>query len=271
MDGFRLKVIKEIFEGDEDVLLAYLFGSRVKGLHQPISDIDIAVLLRDNSLEKQAALTYKIAKALKIPEDRVDLVDLSRASPHLKYNVLRCGVKLIDRGLGESLTREVTELSPERREEFSILLRSWLCEDPQINREALSRRIDEILRNTALIRERYAGKPLGWLLEDLERTLALERAMERIIEAMVDICRHLVSAKMLGLVEERSEYPLRLAEHKIMPKDLAEKVAELARLRNILAHRYLEVDYARLQAKALEVAEQTTPSFIKWLRGLLKG
>jgi len=50
---------------------------------------------------------------------------------------------------------------------------------------------------------------------------------------------------------------------------LAEKVPELSRLRNILAYRYLDVDYAKLYAKVKEAAEQTSTRFIDWARGLL--
>ncbi|MEM2904439.1 MAG: nucleotidyltransferase domain-containing protein [Candidatus Bathyarchaeia archaeon] len=67
---------REALAKDENVLLAYLFGSTVKGLRQPISDIDVAVLLKDDRLERQAQLVAKLAKALRMPEDKVDLVDL---------------------------------------------------------------------------------------------------------------------------------------------------------------------------------------------------
>lgn len=264
-----LRVIREVLEGDENVLLAYLFGSTARGARQPISDVDIAVLLKDNSLERQADVLWRTAKALHVPEDRIDVVDLSRADLHLKYNILKEGIKLVDRGFEEGLIRELVERYPEARDELNVALRLWLREDPQVDPILVLRRLNEALEEAALVRERYARKPLEWVLEDRERTLALERALERITEAMIDICRHIVAVKGLGLIETQAEYPLRLAQHQLMPRDLAQKIAELAKLRNILAHRYLEIDYAKLQAKAQETAEQTVPHFADWTKKLL--
>jgi len=264
-----LRAFKETLERDENVLLAYLFGSTVRGTRQPISDVDIAVLLRDNSLERQADVLWRAAKAFRMPEDKIDIVDLSRADLHLKYNILREGIKLVDRGSEGELIRELVERYPEARDELNVALRVWLKEDPHIDQIIVLRRLDETLKNAAVIRERYAHKPLEWVLEDPERTLALERALERITEAMIDVCRHIVSVKGLGLIETQAEYPLRLAQRQLMPRDLAQRIAELAKLRNILAHRYLEIDYVKLQAKAQETAEQTVPQFADWTKKLL--
>lgn len=260
---------REALEEDENVLLAYLFGSYARDANQPISDIDIAVLLKDNRLEKQAEVLCRIAKAFHVAEDKIDIVDLSRADAHLKYNILREGVKLVDRGFEGELINEIVERYPEIRESLNMALKEWLKVDPKIDQAIVSRRLDEVLNNAAIIRERYAHKSVEWILSDSERTLALERAMERIIESMVDICRHIVSAKSLGLIETQAEYPLRLAQHQLMPEGLAQKVSELSRIRNILAHRYLEIDYAILIARAQETAEQIVPYFADWIKKLL--
>jgi len=264
-----LRVIKEFLERDENVLLAYLFGSTARGTRQPISDVDIAVLLRDNSLERQADILWRTAKAFHVPEDKIDIVDLSRADLHLKYNILREGIKLVDRGSEGELIRDLVERYPEAWDELNVTLKAWLREDPRIDQIMVLKRLDETLKNAAVIRERYAHKPPEWILEDPERTLALERALERITEAMIDVCRHIVSVKGLGLIETQAEYPLRLAQHQLMPRELADKIAELAKLRNILAHRYLEIDYVKLKAKAQETAEQTVPNFADWIKKLL--
>lgn len=51
--------------------------------------------------------------------------------------------------------------------------------------------------------------------------LALERALHRIAEAMLDICRHLVAVHSLGIVESYGEYSRRLAQAGKMPRGLA--------------------------------------------------
>lgn len=46
-----VRELREVLKGDENVLLAYLFGSRAKGARSLISDYDLAVLLRINDLK----------------------------------------------------------------------------------------------------------------------------------------------------------------------------------------------------------------------------
>ncbi len=103
--------------------MAYLFGSTVKGSRQPISDIDIAVLLKDNNLKNQVKLIFKLSKALKMSNEKIDLIDLKYASIHLKYRMVKEGIKIIDKGIREELLKELIELYPEVQENLRILFR----------------------------------------------------------------------------------------------------------------------------------------------------
>ncbi len=64
----------------EGVLLAYLFGSLGRG--QPGQDVDLAILARDAPAYR---LRDKIAAAL--GTERLDLVDLGRAPPVLRFEL----------------------------------------------------------------------------------------------------------------------------------------------------------------------------------------
>jgi len=101
---------------------------------------------------------------------------------------------------------------------------------------------------------------------DYKDILALERAIHRIIESMLDICRHLVSAYSLGLFESYGEYPRKLAEAGKMPRDLAEDLTKLIGLRNILVRRYLEIKKESLYKAAEEITEKIASKFIEWLK-----
>jgi uncharacterized protein YutE (UPF0331/DUF86 family) len=116
----------------------------------------------------------------------------------------------------------------------------WATFDPKLDKIVIISRIGEIRRNTEFIKSEILSKKI----EDLnyKDILALERAMHKIIEAMLDICRHLVSVYSLGLAESYDEYPQKLAEANKMPKDLAEYITRLAGLRNILVNQYLEIN-----------------------------
>ena len=76
--------------------LIIAFGSQVKGRATITSDFDFGVLKeRFLSLSERAYLSGYISKKLAINEDKIDLVDLSTASPLLKFEVARNG-QLID-------------------------------------------------------------------------------------------------------------------------------------------------------------------------------
>lgn len=83
-------------EKDTAKLLIIAFGSQVRGRATGISDFDFGVLKeKPFSLSERADLSYRISKKLNINEDKIDLVDLSTASPILKFEVARTG-KLIE-------------------------------------------------------------------------------------------------------------------------------------------------------------------------------
>ncbi len=71
--------LKEAISKNENVLLAYLFGSRAKGISSPISDYDVAVLLRNNDLRSLGEVLFAVSKALRAREDFVDILDLKIA------------------------------------------------------------------------------------------------------------------------------------------------------------------------------------------------
>jgi len=74
------------------VKLAYLFGSRARGLFRWDSDYDYAVLFgRDASVLDEVKLTISLAEKLKVPIDLVDVIALDSADLSLLYRVLKEG------------------------------------------------------------------------------------------------------------------------------------------------------------------------------------
>jgi predicted nucleotidyltransferase len=72
------------------------FGSQVSGRANALSDFDFAVLEeKPLSLSKMTQISHYLAKKLKINEEKMDLVDLSTASPLLLYEVAQKG-KLVE-------------------------------------------------------------------------------------------------------------------------------------------------------------------------------
>ena len=152
------------------------------------------------------------------------------------------------------------------RDSALIELKQWATLDPKIDKTIIISRTEEIRKNTTFIKNEILSKKI----EDLnyKDTLALEGAMYKIIESMLDICRHLVSVYSLGLTESYGEYPQKLAKANKMPKDLAKDVTKLSGLRNILVHRYLEIRTEILYQAAKETVEKIINKFIEWAKAI---
>jgi len=82
--------VAEVFKR-HGVALAYLFGSRAKGLEGPESDYDIAVLFSKSKVTAadEVELALNVAQALRVPPDTVDVVALNNADAALKARILK--------------------------------------------------------------------------------------------------------------------------------------------------------------------------------------
>ncbi len=103
--------------GRPEIVLAYLFGSFVEKGQRPVHDIDIAVLVTPDLLEKmdsaapygyRAWMTAELCKLLKC--NVVDLVLLNRATPLLCKQVIKTGRLIFCRSEAERVRFEVSSL-----------------------------------------------------------------------------------------------------------------------------------------------------------------
>lgn len=88
------------------IRLVYLFGSQADGQARPNSDVDVAVLLQDDS---DALVDLQLADYLSgALRKSVDFVVLNRASPILQHEVIRGGIRLME---VSPMVRRLYELS----------------------------------------------------------------------------------------------------------------------------------------------------------------
>jgi len=111
----------------EGVLLAYLFGSLAEkneklSRSRPPGDVDLAILTKEGP-------AYGLLEAIAdiLGTDRLDLVDLRRASPVLRFEILRSGspIYISDEDLRERYEMETIHLyrdtEPMRRRQREAL------------------------------------------------------------------------------------------------------------------------------------------------------
>ncbi|MEQ9714238.1 MAG: nucleotidyltransferase domain-containing protein [Candidatus Asgardarchaeum sp.] len=87
-------ILIKIFDDDKNVEFAYIFGSMVNGRTHPLSDIDIAVYLNDDSLKSIMRLNARIIDKL---GENIDLLVLNRAPYSLRYIVISNGILIFSR------------------------------------------------------------------------------------------------------------------------------------------------------------------------------
>ena len=255
--------LKDFFSKRNDIDLAILFGSIVRN-GMTTHDIDIAIRFsnRDVGLLDLGELISSIASLLGLSIDMVNVIDLDDANPLLIRRILDNFIMI------KGVEGDILKLKKlaERYPDIALEIERWASLDPEpkVDKMILISRIEELRRNIDFLKAEIIGKrPEELSYKDL---LSLERAIHRIIEAIMDVCRHLVSVYSLGLVESYGEYPKKLADAGKMSRELAIELTKLAGLRNILVHRYLEIDPAKLHNTSKRICEDIYKQFMEWIK-----
>ena len=102
--------IKKIFAKEKDILLAYIFGSQLRGKTGPLSDYDFAVFL---SQKPSFQFKYKLKNILVnvLNTGQVDLIILNDAPVELKYKVIATGKIIFQKNSAAKVDFEADTLS----------------------------------------------------------------------------------------------------------------------------------------------------------------
>ena len=93
-------VLKNIFKEYPYIAATYLFGSRASGTAGPLSDVDIALLLKGNApkgrdlIHEEDYLAYRIGNALHAKE--VDVIDINGKGLVFQHTILKTGIVICD-------------------------------------------------------------------------------------------------------------------------------------------------------------------------------
>jgi len=109
--------------------------------------------------------------------------------------------------------------------------------DPLIVKLRLDTILERVSRLTSI--EQMAEEQ--FLLDETMQSVA-ERNLQIIAQAIIDICTHLVAHNHWGSPKAYSDAVKAIAQHNIIETDLAERLIDLVKLRNVLVHIYLDID-----------------------------
>jgi predicted nucleotidyltransferase len=179
------------------VCLLVAFGSAVRDLRRPESDLDLAVWMATANIAPQAPVRLEVALRPLFPGEHLDLVLLNRASPLLQFQVALRGAVLFEAAPGVFHAFQV--LASKRHADVAHLRRlDRMCverflrrQPPMIDRELVNRKLSQIVEYLTALTPLQALSYADYMQQPLSR-YAAERLLQLIVDTAVDINAHLI-------------------------------------------------------------------------------
>lgn len=137
-----------------------------------------------------------------------------------------------------------------------------------IEQELVEKKIDMLEEKLGYL-QKARGVELEEFLGSYEKVQATKHTLQEAIEACLDIANHIIAAKELKRSETYSGMFQRLAEAEILGDELADKLSDMAKFRNLLVHQYAEIDNRRVY-EILRDNLGDIGAFLKRIEGILE-
>lgn len=240
-----LKKLKKYFQNEPQAILAFLFGSFAKDCSTDESDIDLAVYLKDNG--KGETIRQKIAKLLK---KDFDFIYLDQAPATLVSNILKTGIPFAikDKKLYWKLYLEKS-LEAEDFLDFAKGFYRIYKKSRSLIPEEKVRLLERVQFLDSELEELDVFKKITFedYRTDKSKRRNIERWTENIINAMIDISKIVLASEKKQMPKTYEEVLSSLALFTGLSENQAGRFSRIARLRNILAHEYLDILYQQLR------------------------
>lgn len=241
----EIQLLSKYLADEPTVLLAFLHGSRATGLRTEESDVDIAAYLRDRDQEDRI---WRDMNALLGEE--VDLVSLADAPPTLVSNVFKTGIPLVvrDRNLYWQLYLEAG-MEAEDFLDFAKGYRHVLLRSASMAPEDKTRLLERVqfLEEELSDLEKFRQMSLEEYESERSSRRDIERWSENIINAAIDIAKIVLASEKKEMPKTYEEALRQFATFAGLSREEAEQFSVCARLRNILAHEYLDILYGKIR------------------------
>lgn len=253
----KIALLKEYFIRRPDVLMVFVFGSYAKGQETSESDFDVAVYFRldDQCMEWEGEEYYKDEDKIwndieKIIGVDTELVVLNRASSTVVSSVLQEGIPVIIRDqsfylrfflLISSAAEYFREFT---RDFWEIKQRSLSLSDTDKHRLI---RITDFLETELSDYPKFAGITQNRYETDTILRRNIERWTENIVNASIDIAKILLASQKQRMPQTYREVIQELSLLGNFSAETSQKLAQFAKLRNILAHEYLDIRFKQIK------------------------
>lgn len=253
----KLNKLKDYFANREDVLMAFAFGSRVKGQATTESDFDIAVYFKPSGkeIEWEEEKEYETENEIwsdveKILEINTDFIVLNRAPSTLADSIIREGEPIIikDKKLYFDFFLRATSTAADFRDfvkDFWEIKERSRSLSPQ-DKERLTRIVDFLKAEIKDI-DKFKDLDQKTYERNSDFRRSAERWAENIVNASIDIAKILLASNKAKIPQTYKEVIQKLPIVLDFDEKTASSIAEFTKLRNVLAHEYLDLRFNRIK------------------------
>ena len=256
-DNIAINNLKEYFRKNEDVVMAFIFGSRAKENVRPGSDWDIAVYFTPQKgyLEWEAQdREYLIEDRVWsdcveiLKTDDVDLIVLNRIAASIAATAIR-GMPLVIKNydLWLKFMLIITQEAEDYREfvdDYYAISQRSASLTPQ-DRESLKKTIS-FLEEQMSIYSYFNDLSERDYTNDIHKRNDVERWIENIVNSSLDLSKIILASQKKIIPDTYSDSIKQAIWFLELPQDFVERFQRWVKLRNILAHEYLDIKWKRI-------------------------
>lgn len=134
-----------------------------------------------------------------------------------------------------------------------------------IDKDLIEAKFDIIETNLKFLKE-FKNKSVEDLESSYRDLQAIKYSLLEICEACIDVANHIIATERLERAEEYAKMFEVLAKNRIIPKELSEKLTKMAKFRNLLIHRYAEVETESL----IEIIKSNLIDIVEFMKEIEK-
>lgn len=275
----KIKLLKDYFSKRQEVSMAFVFGSYAKDCEMKESDFDIAVYFKPDgkTVEWEEEKEYPGEDQIWTDVEKIvgidtDLVVLNRAKPTVAFDILKTGLPLAIKDLNFFL--EFYLIISREAEDFRQFIKDyWLVyqRSKSLSEEDKAKLIERIHFLDLEIQEfsDYQSLDFKTYQEDKFQRRNVERWIETLVIAAIDVAKIVLASDKKRMPSTYKEVLLNFGFLAGFSELESAKFAQFAKLRNILAHEYLDIRFSRIK-KFIQEAKPLYEKLIDFTKNLLQ-
>jgi uncharacterized protein YutE (UPF0331/DUF86 family)/predicted nucleotidyltransferase len=275
----NIQLVKNYFLERPDVSMVFVFGSYAKGREISESDFDIAIYFKPKGkrIEWQENQFYTEENRIwqdieRIVEIDTDLVVLNRVRPTVAFEILKTGMPLIikDRKLYLEFYLTVSREAEDFRE---FIKDYWVTyqRSKSLSEEDKAKLIERTQFLDSEIQEfpDYRSLTLKTYKEDKFQRRNIERWIETLVISIIDVAKIILASEKKKMPSTYMEVLIDLCLLSSFNENEAREFAQFAKLRNILAHEYLDIRFEQVR-KFIQDAEPGYKKLLEFVKHFVK-